>query len=125
TRFTHSPALLGAIEYVCVDREPVTLAILQRFVRNQGDAWRFSLDAASECLHRVAAGGFSRCTGPFVSPSPLEWSEGDCPDAVRELIGPYWESAERLGTRTADLHVALARASANGNFAPEPATAEY
>ncbi|MEX5213904.1 MAG: putative maltokinase [Nitrospiraceae bacterium] len=125
TRFTHSPALLGAIEYVCVDREPVTLAILQRFVRNQGDAWRFSLDAASECLHRAAAGGFSRCTGPFASPSPLEWSEGDCPDAVRELIGPYWESAERLGTRTADLHVALARASANGNFAPEPATAEY
>jgi trehalose synthase-fused probable maltokinase len=124
-RFPHSPALLGAVEYGCPDQEPVTLAIVQRFVRNQGDAWRFSLGAAQEFFSRVAARGLSRCPAQFAGPSPLEWHDEDCPGLVRELIGPYLESAERLGARTADLHVALAQASANVNFAPEPATREY
>ncbi|HSE58479.1 MAG TPA: putative maltokinase [Nitrospiraceae bacterium] len=124
-RFPHSPALLGSMEYGRPDREPVTLAIVQRFVRNQGDAWWFSLGAAQDFFSRVAARGLSRCPAQVVGPSPLDWSDEDCPGLVRELIGPYLESAERLGARTAELHVALAQASANVNFAPEPATHEY
>lgn len=124
-RFPHSPALLGSMEYGRPDREPVTLAIVQRFVRNQGDAWRFSLGAAQDFFSRVAARGLSCCPAQFAGPSPLDWSDEDCPDLVRELIGSYLGSAERLGARTAELHVALAQASANVNFAPEPATHEY
>jgi trehalose synthase-fused probable maltokinase len=124
-RFPHSPALLGSVEYDCPDREPVTLAVVQRFVRNQGDAWRFSLGAAQEFFSRVTALGLSRCPAQFAGASPLDWSEEECPGLVRELIGPYLESVERLGTRTADLHVALAQASAKVNFALELATKEY
>lgn len=124
-RFPHSPALLGALEYGRSDQEPVTLAIVQRFVKNQGDAWQFSLGAAQDFFSRVAARGLSRCPASFAGPSPLDWSNEDCPDQVRDLIGSYLESVERLGARTAELHVALAQASANVNFAPEPATHEY
>lgn len=124
-RFPHSPALTGAIEYCRPPQEPVTVATVQRFVENQGDAWRFSLGAAQEFFSRVAARGLPRCPAHCAGPSPLEGFEEECPGLVRELIGSYLESAERLGRRTADLHVALAQASANVNFSPEPATKEY
>jgi trehalose synthase-fused probable maltokinase len=124
-RFPHTPALTGAIEYCRPTQEPVTVATVQRFVENQGDAWRFSLGAAQEFFSRVAARGLPRCPPQCAGPSPLEWFEEECPGLVRELIGSYLASVERLGQRTADLHVALAQASANVNFAPESSTKEY
>lgn len=43
---------------------------------------------------------------------------------VRELIGGYLESAERLGRRTGELHLALASDSSDKAFAPETFTEE-
>lgn len=37
--FPHIPPVVGAIEYRQLHREPMTIAILQEFVPNQGDAW--------------------------------------------------------------------------------------
>ena len=43
--FQNTPALLGVAEHVANDGTPTALAVLQQFVRNQGDAWRFTLEA--------------------------------------------------------------------------------
>ncbi len=37
--FPHIAPVLGAVEYLEGDAEPVTLAMLQQFVENQGDLW--------------------------------------------------------------------------------------
>jgi trehalose synthase-fused probable maltokinase len=43
--FPHTPALAGALEYVKLSEgEPMTLAILQGFVPNRGDAWSYTLN---------------------------------------------------------------------------------
>jgi maltose alpha-D-glucosyltransferase/alpha-amylase len=55
----------------------------------------------------------------------LELSERDPPDLARELIGYYLESAELLGQRTAEMHLALASRSDDPAFAPEPFTKLY
>jgi maltose alpha-D-glucosyltransferase/alpha-amylase len=55
----------------------------------------------------------------------LELAERDPPDLARELIGYYLESAELLGQRTAELHVALASRTEDPAFAPEPFTKLY
>ena len=42
------------------------------------------------------------------------------PDEARRRIGPYLDSAALLGRRTAELHLALASATEDPDFAPQP-----
>src|SRR5439155_21698927 len=55
----------------------------------------------------------------------IDLLEEDLPATAQEFIGPYLESARLLGQRTAELHVALAVAPDEPNFAPEPFTTLY
>ena len=45
-RFRHSPSLVGALEYTHENDEPMTLALAQTFIANQGNAWEYTLSAA-------------------------------------------------------------------------------
>ena len=47
--------LAGYIEFHRRGVEPSTLAILQRFIPNQGTAWQFTLDQLSHFFERMAA----------------------------------------------------------------------
>jgi len=49
----------------------------------------------------------------------------EIPTIAQELIGSYLPSAQLLGQRTGELHVALASDVKNPAFAPEPFTALY
>jgi maltose alpha-D-glucosyltransferase/alpha-amylase len=122
--FTHIPPVAGALEYRREQHEPVTVAILQGFVPNQGDAWRYTLEALEHYFERVL-------TQTQVSPeaialsqeSLLEVAQQDMPRLAIEMIGTYLESAQLLGQRSAELHLALASDSTDPSFAPEPFTA--
>ncbi len=52
--FAHSPPLLGVIEHVDRAENRTVLAILQTFMRNQGDAWTWTLEAVKRILEAVA-----------------------------------------------------------------------
>ncbi|MDY6855045.1 MAG: maltose alpha-D-glucosyltransferase, partial [Thermodesulfobacteriota bacterium] len=41
--FTHIPSFAGAVEYRRTGCEPIVLGILQAFVSNEGDAWKYTL----------------------------------------------------------------------------------
>jgi len=119
--FAHTPRIAGAIEYR-FGAETRTAAILSDFVPNEGDAWRYTLDALDDYYERAATsapipalptGGL---IGPAVSGVPAE---------VASWIGPYLDAARLLGRRTAEMHVALAEGGDDPNFAPEPFTAMY
>ncbi|MDP9022345.1 MAG: maltose alpha-D-glucosyltransferase, partial [Actinomycetota bacterium] len=43
--FEHTPPLAGVLEYRRQRGEPLTLALLQGFVPNEGDAWAYTLDS--------------------------------------------------------------------------------
>ena len=43
--FKHTPAVLGTLEYRSQDGDVYSAGILQQFVRNQGDAWKYTLDS--------------------------------------------------------------------------------
>jgi maltose alpha-D-glucosyltransferase/alpha-amylase len=124
--FTHIPPVAGALEYRREQHAPVTLAILQGFAANEGDAWRYTLDALGRYFERVL-------TQPSISAeamtlpqgSLLELAQHDLPRWSYEIIGLYLESAHLLGRRTAELHLALASDPVDPNFAPEPFTAGY
>jgi maltose alpha-D-glucosyltransferase/alpha-amylase len=105
TSFRNVPPLAGALEYQPQSGEPMTAAILQGFTPNSGDAWSYTLDSIGRYFDRLLSD----------------------PDAGEDVhtIGSYIADAELLGTRTAQLHLALASRDDIRAFAPEPFTPHY
>jgi trehalose synthase-fused probable maltokinase len=123
--FPHSPPVAGSIEYIRANGETVTVAILQGFVHNQGDAWKYTLESFDRYLVRCRAQTTGREYELILNEPLLEMVQKDIPTFARELIGPYLESGVRIGQRTAELHVALANVQNNPDFTPEPFSLEY
>ena len=119
--YPHTPGLIGWQEYRAAENEPVTLGVLQSFVLNQGDAWRFTLkhvgrfyDAAKRFLQQPRPSNASQFVNDHREP----------PEFARETIETYLNLAGLLGRRTAELHRALASGTEPA-FAPEPFTEEF
>jgi maltose alpha-D-glucosyltransferase/alpha-amylase len=123
--FHHVPPLAGAIEYSRKKGEPLTLAVLQGFIPNEGDAWSFTLDALDGYFERALTrpGEDSGVTLP--EEPPIAHLQEEIPEHVEEKIGGFLEFARLLGQRTAELHMALASRPDEPEFASEPITAMY
>ncbi len=124
TSFANAAPVAGALELHGLGREPRTLAILHRFVNNEGDAWSYALDALDDFFEHAMARGRSRPAPEAVD--PLAAFPPEPPgDETRTLVGPFLPNAELLGRRTAELHLALASITDDPAFAPEPFSAMY
>jgi len=125
TSFVHNPPVVGALEYRRNRSEPITLGIVHGYVPNQGDAWKYTLDALGHYFDAALAS--HQELGPEDLPKkPLvALTKMELPALALELIGPYLESTRLLGERTAELHLALASDNLNPNFEPEPFTTLY
>jgi len=99
--FTHAVPVAGAIEYLAGDGAVTTLALLQGFIVNQGDAWGYTLNYVEQFLEQHRDG---------VLPS----------GAPADIHGGYLALIRTLGKRTAELHAALAQRTGNPAFDPEP-----
>jgi maltose alpha-D-glucosyltransferase/alpha-amylase len=126
-RQVNVPPLLGSLEYKPASGERITLGVMQAYIENQGDAWRYTLGwlgrFLEEALVREDAAIWPRewmpKTGLFTAqhePIPAE---------IETLFGGYLADARKLGQRTAEMHLALASAEANEAFRPEPFTKLY
>lgn len=104
--FAHSPALVGALEYIQHNTEPTTLALAHTFVANQGNAWDYTLAQLSHGLERTLAREHQ------------ERGDIDCPIE-------YGDVANLLGRRTGELHLALGHPTDVAAFAPEPCSPSY
>ncbi len=117
TGFSHISQVAGALEYRRRKGRTMTLATLQCFVPNEGDAWQYTLDSLDRNFKYVLA-------HPTVQVPPIPQEHllslpMEPPPLVQETIGSYLVSARLLGVRTAELHVTLASARDDPEFAPE------
>jgi len=124
--FQHTPPVTGIIEYRPRKGEGVAVGILQRFVPNEGDAWRHTLDALGQYFDRAVVRPGDELKDlqrpmPFVA----RLQHTVIPPFAGELIGPFFENIKLLGQRTAELHVALASKHDDPNFAPETFSVLY
>ena len=118
-----TPKVAGFLEH----RSPegnTTLGILHEFVPNQGSAWTYTLAEVERYYERaLALGSCEEANQPLRH--PLDLTEQAPSPLARDLLGTYLETARLLGTRTAELHRALASEPDNPEFAPEPFTTLY
>jgi maltose alpha-D-glucosyltransferase / alpha-amylase len=121
--FTRVPPLRGTIEYTHNAEPTMSLAMVQEFVRNEGNGW----DVTIEELGRYFERRLGRPLSTLTADDAYDWVRspaGEARQEVRDAIGTYLTTAEALGRRTGELHVALASASPdNAAFAPERQTA--
>ncbi|MGH8200421.1 MAG: maltose alpha-D-glucosyltransferase [Steroidobacteraceae bacterium] len=105
TEVAHFPNIVpvaGAAEYSDHESVCYTMALLQAFVTNQGDGWTYTLDYLSRFVEDRRSG------------VPM----------LDDAHGLYLSQVKTLAIRTAELHRALAGATDDPAFAPEPITAE-
>ncbi len=126
-RFEHSPELVGTLDYRPDENGTVrTLAILQRYVPNEGDAWSYTLDELGRFSERVLTEPpESGRAIPAAMPDALTLAADEIPEQVYEVVGPYLAVASLLGRRTGELHAVLAGVSDRKGFAPEEFTSLY
>jgi len=103
--FSGAAALLGEMVRVGADGVSHALAIAQRFIRNQGEAFTWTLDLLLRHLSDLAGG-----------------DEAAAADAERHE--DYDAFARLLGCRLGEMHAILARDTDQADFAPVPATHE-
>jgi maltose alpha-D-glucosyltransferase/alpha-amylase len=114
-QFTQIPPYVGTIEYNRQGLEPVSVALLQGFVPNEGDAWGFTLNHVGQYFERILA-------------RRSEWGQEIPVDLsiLDELIdGFYSEMIHLLGKRTAQLHLSLSSEPEDPDFVPEPFSTLY
>jgi maltose alpha-D-glucosyltransferase/alpha-amylase len=117
TDFSQIAPIAGSLELRRDRGEPVTLAILQGYVPNQGDAWQYTLTTLAHFLTGTEV--TSTNAPPAVKRSLVQASATDLPEIATRTVGAYLESARLLGQRTAELHAALASDPDEPAFAPE------
>jgi maltose alpha-D-glucosyltransferase / alpha-amylase len=124
--FNHTPPVVGSIEYKSHKGEPAAVGILQKYVPNEGDAWRQTLDSMSQYFDRVVTRSPDEMRD-LLTPMPFvhRLHNAEIPPIAGELIGPYLENVILLGRRTAEMHVALASDGSDPDFAPEPFSVLY
>ena len=104
--FANIAPLLGEVVRVDPDGERHALAVAQGFIRNQGDAWTWTLDLLMRGLSDLTAGTEeSQATGA-------------------EQHEDYGAIAALLGRRLGEMHAVLGRKVDDPAFAPEPASAD-
>ncbi|MBX3412287.1 MAG: maltose alpha-D-glucosyltransferase [Pirellulales bacterium] len=119
-QFNRVPRTAGAIEYQPLRREPTTLALLQEFVPNQGDAWERLLDMLGQYYERAYTDSTTASSAGIESEPQAIRAQAEPPAFVAERIGPALAAAALLGQRTGELHLALADERQDPLFKPEP-----
>ena len=121
--FDGVPPFAGAIEYVRAEGESATLAMLQGLVANQGDGWTLTLEELARYYEHCATVEVPEVWNSAVGDS-MDLAQREPSQLAREHVGIALESAAKLGRRTAELHLALASATDDPAFQPEPLTAK-
>ncbi|NIR90305.1 MAG: maltose alpha-D-glucosyltransferase, partial [Gammaproteobacteria bacterium] len=106
TDFQNIIPVAGAVEYQEAQGGTTTLALLQGYISNQGDAWSYTLDYLERYLEHC-----------LVEP------EANLAEAP-ELHAPYLARVHTLGERTGELHRALCVKTGDPAFDPEELTTE-
>lgn len=123
--FKYTPPLAGALQYEQSSRPSTTLAVLQGYVHNLGDAWRYTLNALDAFLASVARQPSAAPSDEPAHPGHLrQWASQSPSARAQELLGPYLRRVQLLGRRTGELHLALASGSGDPAFTAEPFSAE-
>lgn len=115
--------LKGWFSIIRKSEQPFLLATMHSYIPNEGDAWSNTTRALGVYLEKVLPSirDILELSPPMQSLTEVALS-GAIPDLVNEVYGNSLPLARLLGTRCADLHLALAADDKSEDFRPEMVT---
>jgi maltose alpha-D-glucosyltransferase / alpha-amylase len=119
----HFASIAGSLEYHRPKSQPTTIGILQEFIPDTISSWDYTLDRLRGYFETVKLQQ-SVAEVPVPKESLLDLQEQELTESTL-IIGSYLNSAQLLGKRTAELHLALASDFDDPDFAPEPFSPFY
>ncbi|NLE00710.1 MAG: maltose alpha-D-glucosyltransferase, partial [Fibrobacter sp.] len=103
--FTYIPSFAGAIEYQTKTSEPVTVAIMQDYIDNSGNAWTYTLGVIARYFESVLSGVGQPKIRTVKSGVIFTAEISEVPSVIRDRIGElFLEMIALLGKRTAQMH---------------------
>ncbi len=123
--FTHIPAFAGGLELKRENGHTVSLGILLNYVHNQGDALSYFMSGLNRYYEQILSRRAELPEAPRTSATLMDMAAADTPPAFPSNLeaGIPFEMVSLLGTRTAQMHQALASGTNDPAFAPEKFTA--
>ncbi|MEM1327578.1 MAG: putative maltokinase [Bacteroidota bacterium] len=116
TDFDNSPRYGGSILIYEAEKDPIILGMMQNKIVNKGDAWATMLEQLERYYGRVLY------ADPTVIPECIQQEQiyfEDIPKDIQNLISrATYNRVAQLGTRTAEMHIALASDRERAAFAP-------
>ncbi len=103
-QFRHCVPVAGTLDLVGSDGAITTVALLQGYVENQGDAWDYAVNYLAQFLDQRASG-----------------TDGD---VIDDPHGGFLALVRKLGQRTGEMHCALALRTGDPAFEPETVSPE-
>ena len=100
--FSHAPPFAGAIEYRDAEGKACVLSLATGLVPNKGDAWSFTLGELKRWFEALRSGDTA---------------------GAEKIEDESMKRAAQLGTRTGEMHLALAGETSDPDFAAEPLSA--
>lgn len=129
--FSHIPPYAGALEFTETRnkgqrrKEGVVLGLMQRFVKNQGDAWKQTLDIVGHFYESALEHQGNAQIVPLRQNLAALAMGAPLPEVEQYFTGYALETAYLLGQRTGQMHLALASDDADPAFVPERFTQHY
>jgi len=125
TAYKNTPQVVGTLEYLRCDHQPITLGCLHTFVPNRGDAWKVFVELLSEQCKSTLKKSSQKTNLRIPRKSVFESAKKELPKKAKKLLSPFFVMAELLGARTAEMHVALATKTEDIRFSAETFDREY
>ena len=126
TDFTHIPAYVGTIAWKSA-KGTIFLGMMQEMVENNTDGWSFMLDRLKTYNEKVLAGSKSIINSSEQNVDILNAKpEEELSEELKELLETtVIDRVSTLGTRTGEMHLALASSTDDPDFKPEPFSLHY
>ena len=129
TTFRNAPPYAGVLEYAAGGNATYSIAIAEGLVAHEQVAWTHALQAAGRHISRLMENRSQLGKPPETAAGSwignISATQGDAAGGMAMLDGPTLEFARMLGSRTAEMHLALASRPDLPAFAPEPFSRLY
>ncbi|MBQ0736209.1 phosphotransferase [Aquimarina celericrescens] len=123
--FKNTPKYSGSITLRFSDKNVITLALMQRLVPNQGDAWEYFLDQLKDIFKKL-----NEIHPDITQVQPIGMFDkidlSILPDEIMNYCPmSFFEDIDQLALRTAQMHVALGLERINTQFTPQIYSNDY
>ncbi|GAA4271500.1 phosphotransferase [Aquimarina gracilis] len=123
--FKNTPKYSGSITLRFSDKNVITIALMQRLVKNQGDAWEYFLDQLKGIFKKL-----SEIHPDVTKIQPIGMFDkidlSIIPDEIMNYCPmSFFEDIDQLALRTAQMHVALGLERINTQFTPQTYSNDY